>query len=361
MTEDYKILEPWGWNKFFEAAYSTYLADRERSDEPIPARVIGEEKGFLRIVSPRPQLQWARFRKKEANFPAVGDWIVGNPMPGTDRMLFEKILPRRTWISRREAGGDLEGQVIGANLDTVFIVTSLNADFNPKRVERYMALALDGGTTPVVILSKADLVEDVTPFVNQIHSIKRDVQVISLSLVDERGLDLVSTYVRSGETLALVGSSGVGKSSLVNYLMKSNLQKIKEIRSDDKGKHTTTSRMLFQIPGTDCCIMDTPGMREVGLWIEGEGLKELYDEISFWARACRFRDCLHEGEPECAVRQALAEGKIAQHRYDNFLKMQKEAGFISRKDDPALNIEARKKWKQLTKSLKQRHKQKGKK
>lgn len=358
MVNKFHVLRPWGWNEYFEREFQLYLSQRARPEEALPARVIGEEKGFLRIVSTDGSILWARFRKKEKIVPAVGDWIVGNPMPGTDRILFEYLLPRKSWLSRREAGKDLQAQVIAANLDTVFIVSSLNNDYNPKRIERYIALALDGKVRPVVVLSKADLVERTEEFVEGVRSIKSDIDIIPFSLFHNIGIDHLKKYLVEGETIALVGSSGVGKSSIVNFLLKSETQKISDVRDDDKGRHTTTSRILFQIPDSSCCIVDTPGMREVGLWIQADGLQELHRDIEKLALACRFRDCEHEQEPGCALKLAVEKGELSQERYEHYMKMRREAAFSLRQDKPGINLQIKKKWKRLTKALKARHKQK---
>lgn len=346
-------MSAWGWNDRLQAEYQSLRTETEESSSFLRARVIGEEKGFLRIICEDSSFVWARFARKEKEIPAVGDWLLGRPMPGTNRILFEKLLSRKSWIARREAGADASLQMIGANIDTVFIVSSLNKDFNPKRIERYVALALDGHVRPVLVLSKADLVENVEDYIAQLDFLQVPVDILVVSILHEDSLAKLSKYCEPAVTLAFVGSSGVGKSSLVNYLLGNSIQKTAEIGVGDKGRHTTSTRMIFQIPNKDICILDTPGMREVGLWIEGEGLKDLFVEIEDLSRQCKFSDCRHIDEPACRIQEALSKNEITQERFETYLKLQSETQFLARKSNAFLGRQEKKRQKKINKAYRQ--------
>jgi len=318
----HEVLKAWGWSVEIEKSAREFLI---KKSELLRARVIGEERGFLRIICEDKNLIWARYKKKEPQPAAVGDWILGVRQPGTDRLLLEHILPRKSFIARRMAGGASRAQILGANLDLVFIVSSLNADFNPKRIERYIALAREGNIRPVVILSKSDLAQEaLSNFEVELKFIEPAVDIFSCSLKTKQGLEKLESFFSEGMSVGFLGSSGVGKSSLVNYLLTQDRQKIAEIREDDRGRHTTSSRMMFLMPHKNVCILDTPGLREVGLWLEENSIEELFSDIFELARRCKFSDCRHENEPDCAIRAALQNEALSLNRWQSFKKMKEE-------------------------------------
>jgi ribosome biogenesis GTPase len=343
------ILRSWGWSRELESETKEIKIDQP---ELLRARVIGEEKGFLRIICEDEKLIWARYKKQARQPAAVGDWILGVHQPGTDRLLLEYVLRRQSWIARRMAGGASRAQILGANLDLVFIVSSLNADFNPKRIERYVALAKEGSVKPVVILSKSDLIEGKeVEFEKQLEFLKPSVEVFSCSLKTGAGLDLFESYLKEGISVGFLGSSGVGKSSLVNYLLTQDQQKTADIRDDDRGRHTTSSRMMFFVPHRRICVLDTPGLREVGLWLEEKSLEELFLDIFDLARRCKFSDCRHENEPQCAIQEALQDKNLSHERWQSFQKMKEERDLSQAINSPVTTPAKKRQLKKILETL----------
>jgi ribosome biogenesis GTPase len=237
--------------------------------------------------------------------------------------------------------------VLAANVDIVFIVTSLNDDLNLRRLERYLILARESGAQPVVLLTKSDLSEDVPAAVSAVESIAFDVPVHPLSSLTGEGLDDVRAHLRPGVTAALLGSSGVGKSTLVNTLAGEELLATREIRDDGMGRHTTTRRELVQLPG-GALVIDTPGMRELQLWVADEGLEEAFEDVTSLFDLCRFSDCSHDSEPGCAVKAALEDGSLAPERWESYLKLEAEMAHLERRLDKRAASEERKRWKALS-------------
>ena len=307
-----------GWNEAFDQAYAP-LAERGLT----PGRVSGEHRGQLDVLTRNGPLR-AMVRGNlqfGLEAPGIGDWVAVRVSddPGMPHLV-EAVLPRRTRFVRKAAGRTTEPQLVAANVDVVFIATSLNSDLNLRRIERYLAAVVGGGATPVVVLTKADLVEDPEPL---IASIPAD-HVVAVSALRQEGLEALEPFIGPGKTVALVGTSGVGKSTLVNALLGEDVQDTGGIRErDERGKHTTTSRTLLLLPGGGCLI-DTPGMRELGLW-EGEAnLDQVYADIGELAGACAFRDCAHDNEPGCAVLEAVASGDLDAGRLAGYRKLQRE-------------------------------------
>ena len=263
-----------------------------------------------------------------AALPAVGDWVAMRPEPGGLAMI-EALLERRGALVRNAAGQACEPQVIGANLDVVFVLNSLNQEFNLRRLERYLVAVRDSNARPVVVLTKADLVEDPDAWVDRTAKVALGVPVRAISTVTGREMPWVRAWVQPGQTVALVGSSGVGKSTLVNELLGREAQATAKIREGDgEGRHTTTGRHLFLIPGGGL-LLDTPGMRELQLWAgdEGDAGATKFEDIAALARECRFRDCSHDGEAGCAVAQALEAGELEEGRLRSWRKLQRELSF----------------------------------
>ncbi len=283
------------------------------------------------------------------DLPAVGDWVAVQASPGEMRGIIKGILPRKSKFSRKAAGQVTEEQIVAANVDTVFIVNSLNDDLNLRRIERYLLLAWESGSNPVIVLSKADLVTDLQAKLDQVSSVAIGVPVIAVSVLEGKGIEDLQAYLTPGKTIALIGSSGVGKSSLVNYFTGFEKQLVQEIReSDDKGKHTTTHREMVRLPG-GAILIDTPGMREIQLWTSEDGITESFADIEEYADACKFRDCSHKNEPGCAVVSAIQEGLLEESRLVSYKKLQKELAFIDRKLDKKAQADEKKHWKNISK------------
>ncbi len=287
--------------------------------------------------------------------PAVGDWVA---LQWTDpdvhalgaeriRAVIVSVLPRLTAVRRTAAGRAGQTQVLAANVDRLLICAGLDADFNLRRIERYLSVAYAGGVSPVIVLTKADLAADLARQVREVESVAPDATVIATSAVSRLGLDQVRAQLRTGLTAALVGSSGVGKSTLVNELLGEDRMRTAGVReSDGRGRHTTTHRQLMLLPGGGVLI-DTPGMRELQLPAGGDGLGSTFADIDALAAGCRFRDCAHESEPGCAVRAAVGDGRLEEARLRSYEKQQRELRHLARRDDPLAAADELARWKAL--------------
>ncbi|NTX66412.1 ribosome small subunit-dependent GTPase A [Myxococcus sp. CA051A] len=341
-------LETFGWGPELAQAFSVVVAS---SPLPlVPGRVVRQHRGLVSVQTAERTL-WARTAGKllhqapgAESLPTVGDWVAMLMPPGKGEGMLHAVLPRKSLLVRREVGREQGGgQLIAANLDVVLLVAGLDSNFNPRRIERALTLAWSSGATPAVLLTKVDLHDDATSLVQAVEALAPGVPVLALSSWTGEGLDAVRALLPSGKTGALLGSSGVGKSTLVNRLLGEERLATQSVRvEDDKGRHTTTHRELFLLPH-GALLIDGPGMRELGLMgDEEEGIEQTFADILELAEGCRFNDCTHQGEPGCAVRAAVKAGTLPEERLSSFEKLQKEKAFQSRQTSPAAQREQRK-------------------
>ena len=334
-----------GWNSFFEKHFEKF-----KNQNLIPARVAQQHRNIYFVYSQKGELK-ARITGKmrhsadsKAFLPAVGDWVAVQPQPGETKATIHAIFPRKSWFSRKavlsggmpDTGGKTEEQVLAANVDTVFLVSGLDQDFNLRRIERYLTVAWESGAAPVIVLNKTDLCSDLDEKILEVESVAFDIPILPISATENQKLDSLKQYLGQGKTAVLLGSSGVGKSTIINSLLGAERLKVRPVREyDSRGRHTTSFREMILLPGRGILI-DTPGMRELSIWSDQEGLKRTFDDIEKLAPLCRFRDCSHQEEPGCAVQKALEDGTLDLKRYKNYIKLQKELKHLAlRKDEKA--------------------------
>lgn len=340
------LIEQYGWNnKWEEKMLSKGIAGRVLLEHKHLYRVITNEGEWLCSLSGK-----FKFDHEREAFPAVGDWVVLEQMPGEEKGIIQEVLPRTSQFSRKVAGQTTEIQLIAVNVDYVFLVMSLNYDFNVRRLERYLLAAWDSGATPVVVLTKKDACDDLSYYINEVESVAFGVDVFAVSSVSGEGIEHLAALLSAGKTGALLGSSGVGKSSLINAVSGEEVMAVSDIREDDsKGRHTTTHRELSLLPGGGLLI-DTPGMREFQLWDSNEGVSASFSDIEELAEGCRFRDCQHQKEPGCAIHEAISSGTLKEERYRSYVKLLRELAHIERKNDVVAKKAEVNKWKKVTKN-----------
>jgi ribosome biogenesis GTPase / thiamine phosphate phosphatase len=336
-----------GWNDRLTEQFEPYAAAGL-----VAGRVAVQHRGAYDVLTAVGELRCdvtgrlVHEASSPAELPVVGDWVAVAPRADEAGGTIHAVLPRRTKFSRKTAWQAAEEQVLAANVDVVFLVTSLNDDLNLRRLERYLTLAWESGAQPVIVLTKSDLHPAPDAAVAEVGVIAQGVPVLAISNLTGAGLDAVRSYLGPGVTAALLGSSGVGKSTLVNTLAGEELLATQEIRDDGKGRHTTIRRELVQLPDGSL-VIDTPGMRELQLWAADDGLEEAFEDVTELFAHCRFSDCAHDTEPGCAVRAAIEAGTLSAERWDSYVKLERELEHLDRKLDKRAAAEARKRWKQL--------------
>ncbi|HXT00865.1 MAG TPA: ribosome small subunit-dependent GTPase A [Elusimicrobiota bacterium] len=318
-------LEDWGWDERWAAAFAA-----APGRELLPARVILEQRGLFGVVTAEGErsarvLGGLRHKTADpADLPAIGDWIGVERVPGEKTMLVRRVIQRRTKLSRKAAGDAMEEQVIASNLDAVFVITALNQDFNARRLERFLTVCRESGAEPVILLNKLDACADPARYRAEAEAVAAGAPVVALSAATGAGMDALARWIRPGRTVGFVGSSGVGKSTLVNRLLGVQTMRTSATRaSDERGRHTTTHRQMFALPGGGV-LLDTPGMREMQFWDADRGLAQAFDEIDALASACRFGNCGHDSEPGCAVKAGVESGAVAPARLEAWRKLKRE-------------------------------------
>jgi ribosome biogenesis GTPase len=312
---DFKSLENLGWQPFFQSQLS--LEELEAPEENFPFRVIEQQKSQVNLSNGTNELSLSLTPSTPTL--AVGDWVLLNHSGN-----FIRLLDRKTLFSRKAAGTKIGEQLIAANVDTAFILCSLNDDFNLNRIERYLALVNSTGSDAVILLSKSDLCDDADSLTQQVRKIAPHLLVEAINCLENDEVEKLTPWLKEGQTVALLGSSGVGKSTLTNTLAGGGIQLTKDIREDDsKGRHTTTSRSLIPLKQGGL-ILDTPGMREINIYDSEEGIEETFSDIELLAENCQFKDCQHNHEPACAVLNAVESGELEARRLENYQKLKRE-------------------------------------
>ena len=346
-------LQQLGWSPSLETQFEPFRAHRF-----IPARVAEEHRERYLVFCEHGEFSAevsGRLRFGAASrldFPAVGDWVAAQPS-GDSLAIIHALLPRSTLFVRKVAGETTEAQPVAANVDYALVVTDADRDFSLRRIERYLTLVYESGAAPVIVLNKADLCDHIGELAAEIERVAVGVPICSVSAATGSGLETLQPFVGPGRTSALIGSSGVGKSTLINRLLGSERLKTTEVNEfDGRGRHTTTFRQLLQLP-TGGLVIDTPGMREIQLWADEASLGSTFEDIATIAAQCRFADCSHNTEPGCAVREARENGTIAADRWESYLKLQRELRHLERKQNLRAALDEKARWKKIHKLAKQ--------
>jgi ribosome biogenesis GTPase / thiamine phosphate phosphatase len=350
-------LELLGWGSFFSKNFSSQIQDGYTI-----GRVAVEQKNTYILYTEFGEISAeisGKMRHQATgrqDFPAVGDWVALSRLQGEPKATIQKILPRKSKFSRKTVGAVTDEQIVATNIDTVFLVSGLDKDFNKRRIERYLILVWESGANPVIVLNKADLCDEIEQRQSEVEAIASGVPIVVLTALENKGLDALIPYLSIGQTVALIGSSGVGKSTITNQLVGQDIQAVQSVRlGDNRGRHTTTHRELIILPSGGLLI-DTPGMREIQMWTGLDGLQETFADIETLATLCRFRNCKHEKEPGCAVQQALLDGTLDEERLRNYQKLQHELDYLSRKQDQKAYLAEKERWKKVTKSQRKNRK-----
>jgi ribosome biogenesis GTPase len=353
-------LEELGWNEYLEAEWNSIQRPGERA-----ARVTAQHRDLWEIAGQFGECRAEASGKlrlaagEGGDWPAVGDWVSvsGEVEQGTTVCA---VLPRHSQIIRKLAGRRVAPQVLAANVDTIFLLVGLDGDYNPRRIERYLTQLWDSNSRIVLLLNKSDRCDEAEVRTEAIRRSAPGVDAFCISALTGEGLNSLESYLRSGLTVVLLGSSGVGKSTLLNHLLHAEKQATTPVReSDSRGRHTTTARQLFFLSG-GAMVIDTPGLREIQLWDTGDGLPKAFGDVEDLARHCRFRDCRHSGEPGCAVIAAVEDGELEPERLENRRKLLREQAFLERKLDKGADAENRTRMKVLHRAVRQMYRQREK-
>lgn len=348
-----------GWNDFFEAQLNSY-----HEENVIPARVIRENKSNYLLLSERgEQLGTVTgkmlYNRNTEQLPVVGDWVAIDALGDHQTVQIKQLLSRQSAFERKTAGEKTEVQVVAANINTIFIVSGLDDDYNLRRLERYLTTVWDSGAKPVLIFNKVDVCDDIDRVVEEVESIAYGVPYHFVSATNNDNLSSLEPYFEQGTTIALLGSSGVGKSTLINYFIGEEKIKTREVSDEkSKGRHTTSHRELLLLP-TGALLMDTPGMRELQLWADESSLKKSFEEIEALSKRCRFADCRHQTEPGCAVKEAIDNGELDNDRLISYHKQLRELEFLNRRKDELGRHEEKKRGKRFASMVKEVKKIKG--
>ncbi len=348
-----KSLNSLGWNSFFEKQFEQYKLSGFET-----GRIINEQKERYIVFTEYGEFQGEISGRllystgSNSDFPKVGDWVAVSIFKEESKVIIHEVLERRNKFSRQAAGQKIDEQVLASNIDAVFIVQSLDQNFNIKRMERYISMIYEMKAEPVILLNKSDLIGNPQEKLEEVRKIFPGIISFSLSSFYNVGIEQVMEFIQPSSTYMLIGSSGVGKSTIINRLAGEDILRTNEVREkDSKGKHTTTSRQMIVLKNGGLLI-DTPGMRGFKLWNAESGLEETFNEIENFAEDCHFSDCTHTSEIKCAVIDALKSGKISEERYESYLKLQKELRYLETKQNKFSYLESKKRMKIINKAAK---------
>jgi ribosome biogenesis GTPase len=346
-----QLLEELGWDSFCQKHFQMLKVAGS-----VPARVVSESKSSYQVYSQYGELTAKisgkmRYQARTKDqYPAVGDWVIVKPLVKEQKGTIHAVLPRKSKFSRKVTGERTEEQIVSANVDSVFIVSGLDGgrNFNLRRIERYLTLAWSSGAAPVIVLNKVDLCPDVDVYIRDVKAIADGIPIHPVSAKERTGLDALRSYLAKGHTVAFLGSSGVGKSALINALLGVEKQDTGEVREDDRiGRHTTTKRELILLP-CGGIVIDTPGMREIQMWAGEEDLQGSFHDIEILAQRCRFTDCSHNVESDCAVRSAIDQGDLDPVRLESYRKLQNELSYLASREEHTTRLHETAKWKKIS-------------
>ena len=355
-------LKEFGWNSFFESHFIKY---NQQNTIYIPARIISAQRHIYSVLCEYGELKGKITGKflyevqSTEKYPVVGDWVGITRKEKEDGAIIHFVFPRKTSLSRKTPGIKTEEQVICANIDTSFLVTTFDRDFNLRRIERYLSLIWDSGVNPVIILNKADLCTDIETFIREVESISPGIPILCMSALEKSGIGQIYNYLKEGKTVVFLGSSGTGKSTIINCLLDAPKQATNFLRDNDKGRHTTSYRELFMIPDRRGMVIDNPGMREIQLWANEDIVEKTFADIENLSQSCRFNNCSHTKEPGCAIKEALEEGSLEPKRLESYFKQKRELNKLSEKTKLAkkkLTNMRKRKSKELSKLIRARNK-----